>query len=84
VFRSCATTPADRVFRVVAAVIAGSFALSVGQLWCAIPAGICSAFLLIGAITGWCPTQLLRRDRDEPVEQNAFGYAEARQPIDIT
>ena len=36
----------------------------------------------IGALTGWCPTQLLR-SREEPAPVNTLGYDEARQPIDI-
>ena len=28
--------------------------------WCAIPAGACAVLLMVGAITGWCPSDLLR------------------------
>ena len=55
---------------------------SLDQLWCAIPAAVCATFLAIGALTGWCPTQLLR-SREEPAPVNNLGYDEARQPIDI-
>ncbi|RQP09146.1 MAG: DUF2892 domain-containing protein [Microbacteriaceae bacterium] len=83
--RSCATSPVDRVVRAIAAVIVGAFALSmIGQLWCAIPAGFCSVLLAIGAITGWCPTDLLPTRQAETVEQNTLGYTDARQHIDIT
>lgn len=67
----------------VAAVFLGAFALSsLDQPCCAIPAGVCATFLTIGAVTGWCPTQLLMR-RDAPAPANTLGYDEARQPIDI-
>lgn len=83
--RSCATSPADRVVRAIAAVFVGVFAFSmIDQFWCAIPAGVCSILLAIGAITGWCPTDLLRPRAVETAPQNMFGYAEARQHIDIT
>lgn len=83
--RSCAVSPADRVVRAIAAVLVGAFALSMtGQPWCAIPAGICSILLAVGAITGWCPTDLLRTRQAETVEQNTLGYTDARQHIDIT
>ena len=54
---------------------------SLNQPWCAIPAGVCATFLAIGAITGWCPTQLLDR-RDAHTPTNPLGCDEARQPID--
>ncbi len=83
--RSCAVSPADRVVRAIAAVLVGAFALSMtDQPWCAIPAGICSILLAVGAITGWCPTDLLRTRQAETVEQNTLGYTDARQHIDIT
>lgn len=48
--------------RALAAVVLAAFS---GSMWssnlvCAIPAAICATFLLIGAVTGWCPTQLLQ------------------------
>lgn len=83
--RACATSPADRVVRGIAALFVGAFALSmIGQPWCAIPAGICSILLAVGAITGWCPADLLRTRQAETVGQNTLGYADARQHIDIT
>lgn len=83
--RSCAVSPADRIVRAIAAVLVGAFALSMtGQPWCAIPAGVCSILLAVGAITGWCPTDLLRTRQAETVEQNTLGYTDARQHIDIT
>jgi hypothetical protein len=76
--RVCDVTPGDRVMRGVLSVIAASFAVSQSaNLWCAIPAGVCAVFLAIGAITGWCPTNLLPR-REQPIEQNTLGYPEAR------
>ena len=83
--QACATSPADRIVRGIAALFVGAFALSMtGQPWCAIPAGVCSILLAVGAITGWCPTNLLRTRQAETVEQNTLGYADARQHIDIT
>lgn len=58
--------------RAVAAVVLAAFSASMwsSNLLCAVPAALCSTFLAIGAITGWCPTQLLRglptRHRAEP------------------
>ena len=80
----CAVTPGERVIRAAASVVVGAVALnSVGNLWCAIPAGICATFLAIGAITGWCPTNLLPSTRRVTPEPNTLGYAEARQHIDV-
>lgn len=67
----------------VAGVFLAAFSLNaLDQPWCAIPAGVCATLLAIGAITGWCPTQLLSR-REETVPTNTLGYDQARQPIDI-
>lgn len=67
----------------LAAVFLGAFSLSsLDQPWCAIPAGVCAMFLTIGAVTGWCPTQLLGR-RDAQAPANTLGFDEARQRIDI-
>ena len=79
--RSCAVGRGERGIRAVIAVFLAAFALNnLDNLWCAIPAGTCSAFLAIGAITGWCPTDLVRRTPDEAAP-NALGYPEARQPL---
>lgn len=79
--RSCAVGRGERGIRAVIAVFLAAFALNnLDNLWCAIPAGICSVFLAIGAITGWCPTDLLGRTADV-TEPNALGYPEARQPL---
>ncbi len=81
---SCAVRPADRVVRAGAAVLAATFALTMtAQPWCAVPAGVCSVLLAVGAVTGWCPTDLLRRRREE-VATNDLGYADARRTIDPT
>ncbi len=81
--RVCAVTPVERVLRALAAVFVGAFALSMGDnLWCAIPAGICATLLLVGAVTGWCPTALLPRRVDAP-QENTLGIPEARQRIDV-
>ena len=78
--RSCAVGRGERGVRAVIAVVLAAFALSnLDNLWCAIPAGVCAAFLVLGAITGWCPTDLLDRAQGG-TESNALGYPEARQP----
>ena len=80
----CAVTSGERVIRAAASVVVGAVALnSVGNLWCAIPAGICATFLAIGAFTGWCPTNLFPSTRRVTPEPNTLGYAEARQHIDV-
>jgi hypothetical protein len=74
--RVCAVTRGERAFRAAMAVFVGAFAVSVSEnLWCAIPAAV-------GAITGWCPTNLLPT-REARAEQNALGFPEARQRIDV-
>lgn len=63
------------------AVFLGAFSLSsLDQPWCALPAGACATFLTVGAVAGWCPTQLLVR-RDAQAPANTLGDDEARQPI---
>ncbi|GAA1055262.1 hypothetical protein GCM10017608_30990 [Agromyces luteolus] len=79
--RSCAVSRGERVLRGVIAVLLAAFAASnLDNLWCAIPAGICSTFLAIGAVTGWCPTDLLSRSAVE-TEPNVLGYPEARREL---
>lgn len=77
---TCATSRADRGLRAVAAVFLIAIATTTDNPWCAVPAALCATFLIIGAITGWCPTDLLRRP--EPRRENAFGYRDARDVID--
>lgn len=72
--------PADRLARGVGAALMLIVATSVGTAWCAVPAGICAACLAIGAVTGWCPTDLFKR-RPSSSAPNEFGYAEARDSI---
>lgn len=61
----------------------GAFALStLEQPWCAVPAAICSVLLGVGAITGWCPTDLLSRGTADTSEPNSLGYPEALQKIE--
>jgi len=77
---SCGARPVDRVVRALGAVFVGAVAISIwDNPWCAIPAAICATLLAVGAITGWCPDDLLRAGRD--VEPNHLGYEEARQPL---
>ncbi|WP_400994407.1 DUF2892 domain-containing protein [Agromyces sp. GXQ0307] len=79
--RACAVSRGERVLRGVIAVFLAAFAASnLENLWCAIPAGICATFLAIGAITGWCPTDLLTRSA-ATTEPNVLGYPEARREL---
>lgn len=81
--RSCAVSRGERVFRGVIAVVLAAFAVSnLENLWCAIPAGVCSVTLMASAFTGWCPTDLIPwlRDDREP-EANLLGFPEARQRV---
>ncbi len=79
----CETTPVERLIRGLLAVMLGSFAFSsLDNLWCAIPAATCATFLLIGTITGWCPTNLLFREQvNASGEPNPFGIPEAPQKV---
>lgn len=78
--RSCAVGRGERGIRAVIAVFLAAFALNnLDNPWCAIPAGVCSGFLMIGAVTGWCPTDLFTR-APAATEPNLLGYPEARQP----
>ena len=80
---ACPATPADRLLRGVVAVIVAAFALTATSGWCAVPAFLCAGCLAFGAITGWCPTDVLRRrPRAEPAP-NRLGYPEARHTIDV-
>lgn len=68
---ACATSRGDRLVFALLAGIMGLLAATMigeGNLLCGIPAAICTTFLVIGALTGWCPTQLLhmRRSRRAP------------------
>lgn len=78
---SCAVSRGERGIRAVIAVFLAAFALdNLDTPWCAIPAGVCATFLAIGAITGWCPTDLVARTPTE-TDANALGYPEARQQL---
>lgn len=81
---SCAATRSDRIMRAVAAVFLGAFALTgLDNTWCAIPAAVCATFLMIGAITGWCPTDIFR-NRGSSSAPNAFGFPEAKNSLSQT
>lgn len=87
VFAACSVTPTDRAMRALAAVVLAAFSASMWStnLLCAVPAATCSFFLVVGAVTGWCPTQLLRRvaqHGDAPVP-TALGFPEALQDLDL-
>ncbi len=76
-------TPGERLLRGAGAVFVGAFALSMADnLWCAIPAGICAVLLMVGAITGWCPTSVIPR-RADAVAENNLGIPDARGHVDL-
>lgn len=79
----CATTPGERVMRAVLAVLAAGVATSMWSTrpWCAVPAAICTAFLVVGAATGWCPTSLLPAHR---AAEPTHGYPDASGIVDLT
>lgn len=79
---SCATAPSERVGRGVGGLVLGFVALGVlDTLWCAVPMMVCSVLLLVGAVTGWCPTDLLaRRPARRP---NSLGYVDATHVVTI-
>jgi hypothetical protein len=80
----CATNRADRVLFAVAAVFTGAAAASlIDNLWCAIPAALCSIMLTLAAVTGWCPAALLPLGRVER-PAHRFGYPSAPQRIELT
>lgn len=79
--RACTVDRGERVVRGVIALVLAAFAVSsLDTLWCAIPAAACAGFLMVGAITGWCPTDLLVRTSGG-VEPNDLGYPEAPQQL---
>lgn len=83
----CATTKSERVLRGIISIIVGAFSLSLmDNLVLAIPTAVFSVLLMIGAFTGWCPTNLLVSrpwERRDPAEQNAFGIPEAPERITL-
>lgn len=80
---ACATTPGQRAARGVLALLVGALAVAAGgsgELWFAVPAGLFAVFLVIGAVTGWCPTSLLR-PREHDAIGSAHGYPDARRLV---
>lgn len=82
---TCATSRTDKALFGIASVFTGTLALSSfdNNLWCAIPATVCTVFLVIAAITGYCPTGIiagLSRSRHGST-QNEFGIPEARGAV---
>lgn len=68
--------------RAAGAVFAGTFAFAMSaQPWCAVPAATCATFLLIGAVTGWCPTKVLGRRATQPAPTH--GYPDATRVLDL-
>ncbi len=59
-----------------AAVAAGAS----GLLWLGVPAGVFAVFLAIGAVTGWCPTNLWQPRADDPIGAD-HGYPDARRLV---
>lgn len=80
----CAVTRADRVSRgIAAAILAATILVVEPVLWCAIPAAICATLLTVGAVTGWCPTDLLPSRRSAGSAPNGLGLPEALQDFDL-
>lgn len=80
---ACAVTPGQRAARGVLALLVGAVGVAAahdGQLWLAVPAGVFATFLVIGAVTGWCPTNLLR-PREHDAIGAAHGYPDARRLV---
>ena len=78
---ACAVTPGQRAARGVVALLVGALAVAAahdGQLWLAVPAGVFATFLVIGAVTGWCPTNLLR---EHDAIGAGHGYPDARRLV---
>lgn len=83
---ACATSRSDRIFFAIMAVVVGVIAasmLSDRNFLCGIPATICTTFLVIGAITGWCPTQLFMRSKPASGAQDEFPTPQAYGFISI-
>jgi hypothetical protein len=93
----CAATRGERIGRAFASVFVGAFAAStLENPWCAVPAATCSVLLMIGAVTGWCPTDLLRAwsgprsgsgspspSPDPAAGAMAFDYPVAPEPVRV-
>ena len=83
---ACAVTTGERATRAVLAAVAGTVAYAAGTsgwLWCAVPAAACATLLALGAVTGWCPTSLLRR-REPATIGTDHGYPDARGVLRLT
>lgn len=81
---ACDVTPAERVARGAAAVVATAFASAFaagGATWCAVPAALCATLLAVGAVTGWCPTTLLSSRSVRRPSVNAMGQPDARDVV---
>lgn len=80
---ACATTPGERWGRAAGSLLMGLAAALAPSLWCTVPMAVCATFLMIGAITGWCPTQLFKGRGTRSVQRNAntLGYPEAPQDL---
>lgn len=77
------TNRTDRLLFAAAAVFTAAAAAStIDNLWCAIPAALCSIMLTVAAITGWCPAALLPTGRSTQTAHR-FGYPSAPQRIDL-
>ncbi len=83
---ACAVTPGQRAARGVVALFVGALAVGAGtsgEIWLAVPAGVFAVFLVIGAATGWCPTNLLR-PREHDAIGSDHGYPDARRLVRLT
>lgn len=80
---ACATTPGERRGRAAGSLLMALAAALAPSMWCTVPMSVCATFLMIGAITGWCPTQLFkgRGTRSVRRETNTLGYPEAPRDL---
>ena len=83
---ACATSRGDRLFFAAMALIVGTMATSMltgGNLLCGVPAALCTTFLVIGAVTGWCPTQLFASRTPQKVGASDLPVPEVSGVIDL-
>lgn len=80
---ACATTPGERWGRAAGSVLMALAAALSPSMLCTVPMAVCATFLMIGAITGWCPTQLLKGRQTGRTRRsaNTLGYPEAPQDL---
>ena len=83
---TCFASRGDRIIYALAALVTGIVALTFlteGNLLCGIPASVCTTFMVIGAATGWCPTQLLSMRKQTRVEKSSLPVPEVSGFINL-